>query len=60
MPHNSDRDVAAARTYKRALMVIVSVWPNARKPHVRAAIDAPRVEDALGNDLRFMHRVPLR
>ena len=57
MFHNSDGNVFAARTFKRALMLIWTLGLNSRKPHVRAAPGASRVEDALGNDFRFMHRI---
>ena len=64
MLHYSDRHTAAARTFKRALLLIWSVGLNSRKPHVCPALGAPRAEDALGNDFRFMHQVlhrwPLR
>ena len=50
VPHNSDRDVAAARTLKRALVLIGTVGLNSRKPHVRAALGAPRVEDTFGSN----------
>jgi len=56
MHHNSDRDVAAARTFKRALVLIWTVGLNSWKPHVGAALCAPRVEDAPGGDFRFLHR----
>ena len=58
--HNSDRDVAAVRAFKRALVLIWTVGLNARKPHVRAALGAPRVEDALRYNLRLTHRVSHR
>ena len=50
MPHNSNRDVAAARTFKRALVLIWTAGLNARKPHVRPTLGTPRVVDALGSN----------
>jgi hypothetical protein len=53
--HNPDRDVAAARTFKRALL-IQSARFNSRKPHVSAALGASRVEDTLGSDFGSTRR----
>ena len=51
--HNSDRHFATARTFKCAPVLIWSVRFNSRKPHVGAALGAPRVEDAPWRDFRF-------
>src|SRR5215472_2096508 len=53
--HNSDRDVAAARTFERALF-IQGAGLDSREPHVRAAFRASRMEDASGSDLRSTRR----